>query len=217
MVDTSKAVAIITYLDSAQTSAEGETLRLYDFLHVGDDIELGREGVVTIAYFNPCREEDIRSGGVEVGVTESNLKGAATRLGRVLSCRYNEAVRPGDDHWTLRADRSGPYDAKRWFEVTIKSPTPVFAWAPPSEEPARFELALVDSENPETMWSTDAVRPNLGYPSDAPRLQPGLPYRATVSYSGGESLTAVFSVDPDMGVSNHAVNNIVLLTPQSAA
>lgn len=171
---------------AAQRYQPGSLLRLGEVVTVGD-------GEIMLSYLSGCRRETVQGGQFVAGAERS---GGAT--GRVVADTVPCA--PGKPVLTADGRAAAP------ASTVVRTPRPIFQWG---VGPATVKLYDLSGDEPVMIWQARATSPQAAYPSDAPRLRPGVAY--TVRADMGErQLSADFTLDPSLELPHDQASVVVL-------
>lgn len=112
-------VALVEDVSESVTSVQ-----LLDFLSPGDEVDLGKDGMLTLGYLESCIREEINGGTVTVGSNQSEVKdGQVERTntecdGGRLTLAANQAVQSGAMAFRVA-------DSKVESELTIHDISPI--------------------------------------------------------------------------------------------
>ncbi|GAB4518981.1 MAG: hypothetical protein Tsb0010_03260 [Parvularculaceae bacterium] len=190
----------------------------FDYLFVGDSVNLRPDGSMTVAYFDTCVVETFQGGVVRMRRDGARTArgGSSTKTVRpcqtaalALDTRATEAgvaVKRVD-----RLDNLLPLEAIK--EVTVAAARPEFVWprARMGGETATVSVYYLDAEPKTLIWQASVDGGRASYPQDAPPLERGMPYEVTVTFVDGEELSAVFSIDPELEIPPSPLASVVPL------
>lgn len=188
----------------------------FDYLYDGDRIDLRPEGQMTVAYFDNCIVETFEGGVVRMrddgartsrGGTSTTTTRACQTAALAIDAEATEAgvaVKRVDDSLL-------PQEAIN--ELTIAAERPSFIW--PRErtrgEAVTVSVYYLDAEPKSLLWQTQLTGVRADYPEDSPALERGMPYEVVVSFSRGDDMTAVFSIDPDLELPVSPLTSVIPL------
>jgi hypothetical protein len=76
-------------------------------------------------------------------------------------------------------------------------------------EQVTLTIRDLDQPTPALIWTQVVNSNHLLYPTEAPQLVPGRPYRLEVTYPGGMLRNVTFSIDPGLAVPDTVSNRLV--------
>lgn len=190
----------------------------YRFLEVGDEIDIGARGSLTLTLLEPCFEEVIIGGNVRLQVAGGQVDLVADprseRQGRAVSCRPLNELLPLPAQPKLRRPTSNPlFDPTVWQEMIINRTEPIFKWPDPvTGALVVVELFDIDQSPPVLVWREETPYSSAAYPADAEQqLKIGHPYMAVVRQGDAPPLFQVFSIDQNLAYANIPLNAVVVL------
>ena len=203
----------VALIEDLQNAPDAE-VQPFDYAYKGDKIDLRPDGQMVLAYFGSCAVETITGGKVKMRDDNAKLSDGAVSSISTRPCRTAELALDEDARELGAAvKRASPYEADIWDEVALNTTTPWFKW--PYEKKAKGEvtLSVYDADAPEEIliWQTVATDDYVAYPTDAPVLVEGRPYRVVASYPKKYSFSAVFSIDPALEMPESPLNSLVPL------
>ena len=80
-------------------------------------------------------------------------------------------------------------------------------------EKVRYYSVLADDPQPKLVWEGAVKSIPAAYPSNAPKLQEGLPYKVELMGADGTIYTATFSIDPGYVTESGSGANTVDVKP----
>lgn len=171
-------------------------------LSAGDRVALGPGDRITLIYPRGCVEETVIGAGFIVG-TVGSLASGATIDRRAVAC----PPLPGPaDPALVAAMGSGPFAGPAWQEATTRQRRPTFVWAP-GRGPASVRVFAIEDGPQRLLWEGGTGSGTARYPSTAPALTPGSPYRVEVTVDG-RTTSVAFSVDPGFAPAGPDVVNV---------
>ena len=181
-----------------------------DYVYPGQVIDLGRQGVVVLSYFDSCLIETVLGGRLTVQPGASKVSGGKVSVEQVPCQGTRMFVIAGTSEAGATVNRISEQEEDDWSEWTVKNPRPIFNWSP-SAKTGRAKVTIfdMDQEPPKRIWQTRAAGNHVTYPETAPELEIGWPYRVEVRLPGGGKVTALFSVDPDLDAPDTAISRVV--------
>ncbi len=210
--DDDRPVAMVEFIADAPEA----TVFDFDYLYDGDKIDLRPEGQMTVAYFDNCIVETFEGGVVRIRDDGAKTSRGGTSTTTMRACQTaalaidSEATEAGVA--VKRVDDSLlPQEAIN--ELTIAADRPSFVW--PRErtrgEPVTVSVYYLDAEPKTLMWQTQLSGVRADYPEEGPEFERGMPYEVVVSFSRGNDLTAVFSIDPDLELPASPLTSVIPL------
>lgn len=210
--DDDRPLALVEFIADAPEASVFD----FDYLYDGDKIDLRPDGQMIIAYFDNCIVETFQSGVVRIRDEGAKVSRGGSSTQTVRPCQTaalalnTEATEAGVA--VKRVDKLGnllPEEAIK--EITIAEARPRFVW--PRERtrgnPVQVRLNYLDAESKALVWETETAGAQIAYPDDAPALERGMPYEIVVSFSRGDDLKAVFSVDPGLELPASPLSNVI--------
>ena len=193
-------------LVEAVENAPDAQVSFLDYVYPGQVIELGAAGKIVLSYFDSCLVETVIGGRLEVAREASVVSGG--RLSQKKApCQYDQAmVTASTGEAGASVTRIDPFGNPIFAEWTVKSTRPTFKWVRAGE--ATVAVVDLDADPDTAIWTGRANGSHLDYPAGAPTLEVGPPYQVRVTV-GGETLSADFSIDPDLGGPNTAASRLV--------
>ncbi|WDI30165.1 hypothetical protein PUV54_09355 [Hyphococcus flavus] len=188
----------------------------FDYLYKGDKVDLRPEGQMTIAYFDNCIVETFQGGVVRMRDDDAKTSRGGTSTTTMRACQTaalaidSEATEAGVA--VKRVDDSLlPEEAIN--ELTIAAERPSFVW--PRErtrgEPVTVSVYYLDAEPKTLLWQTEVNGVQVAYPEGGPALERGMPYEVVVSFSRGDDMKTVFSIDPDLELPASPLTSVIPL------
>lgn len=178
-----------------------------DYVYVGQKINLGKTGVMTLSFMSICTVESHTGGVVTITADGGEQDGGEVKA-RLAACQ-GTPIEVADDNSESGATvtRVTPFQGQDWSEWTTKSDRPTFKWPDPGM--VKLSILDMDTETPTVLWKSEVTGGHVDYPADAPKLQIGIPYEARVVDSDGKLIKTAFSFDPDFEASNKFLSSIV--------
>ena len=186
------------------SGAAGAALAAGRTLSAGDRVELAPSQSVTLVYPRGCVEETVTGAGFTVGTVGSLTAGARVDR-RAVACPSGPVQADPD---LVSAARHGPFAGPAWQEATTRQRRPTFVWAP-GRGPASIRVFTVEAGAQRLLWEGGTGTGTARYPSTAPALTSGSPYRVEVTVDG-RTASVVFAVDPGF---NPAGPDVLDVTP----
>ena len=202
-----KPVALVLSIENAPDAEVVAYQHVFD----GDRIDLRPGGVLKVSYLNTCEEEVITGGRVKFRETDRKLsKGAKAETTEALCLSADQYRTEEEEDIYEDVQALSPFQDDRWREKVIKSTIPIFQW-PMGTQTGQVMVKVTHLDaSPEILVYEVASSANyLIYPSDAPPLETGEPYRVDVAYPDGSTRSTIFSCDPDLGVPDNVTNRLV--------
>ena len=78
------------------------------------------------------------------------------------------------------------FNPRDWIETTVSVARPSFSPADSLAAPVRLRLMMLDDPQPKLIWEGAVRSLPASYPSGAPPLQTGLPYKAELVGADGK-------------------------------
>ncbi|MET0295562.1 MAG: hypothetical protein ABW042_11170 [Phenylobacterium sp.] len=193
-------------------NAPAASVRPFDYLYPGAEVDLRPSGTATIAYFDSCVVETFTGGRLKAG-KDAVKTGAGGKASRVLRRCQTSALKlaPSRTEAGVAVKRVTPFDEARWREIATASARPLFVW-PRTEalKSAKVSIYFLDAQPKTEVWSGTSDQFRLEYPADAPALAEGMPYEVVVQ-GAGPALSTVFSIDPGLALDPGALNSAIPL------
>ena len=200
------AAAIVESVEGAPKAG----VAFLDYVYPDQVIELGRNGVIVLSYFDSCLVETVQGGRLTVQPGASKLVGGRVRTDKVPCQGTRMFVTAETSEAGATVTRISTEDQDDWSEWTTKSPRPVFKWRQSDTAgAAKVTLFEMDEEPPKAVWQAESEGGHVAYPEAAPELAIGLPYRVEVHLPGGGKVAALFSIDPDLDAPDTAMSRVV--------
>jgi len=198
-----------------EISGASSNLNAMDFVAPGETISLGENGRLVISYIESCTTETVTGGTVTVGSLSSKVEDGEVASAEA-SCQGSGIVLSADSHDATAGTvyRIKAFEGEDWEERTIKSTQPIFRWSAAEEGSASTVTVLdLDQDPPKELWQLETSENTVTYPTDAPTLEIGIPYQVRLK-SGDLSLSATFSIDPELEGPDNAISRLVPLRPK---
>jgi len=208
---------------SAQTAAAGLIkqasaglpVKAFEQVMIGQTIPLGSSGHLRISYYASCLQETIDGGTVTIGSFSSRVSG-----GKIVTTTDTKSCHPTQLATTASTSEAGAaiervvaFDPRDWTEATVSVDRPLFQPAGSPTGPVRLRLLMLDDPQPKLVWEGAVKSVPAAYPSNAPKLQEGLPYKAELMGADGTIYTATFSIDPGYVTESGSGANTVTVKP----
>ena len=208
---------------SAQTAAAGLIkqasaglpVKAFEQVMIGQTIPLGSSGHLRISYYASCLQETIDGGTVTIGSFSSRVSG-----GKIVTTTDTKSCHPTQLATTASTSEAGAaiervvaFDPRDWTEATVSIDRPLFQPAGSPTGPVRLRLLMLDDPQPKLVWEGAVKSVPAAYPSNAPKLQEGLPYKAELMGADGTIYTATFSIDPGYVTESGSGANTVTVKP----
>jgi len=192
-----RPIALVEHVNASLETG----LAAFDYVYENDKIDLRPEGELSLAYFDRCEVETFTGGILRLKTDRTKISKGGVSTKKVRPCQTSalrlskEAREAG-----VAVKRLTPFPKEEWREVSIAINNPTFIWPRSENESgsASISVILLEANPVELIWRGNAKNHYLIYPDTAPRLMPGLPYEVTISYDGGDDMSAVFSIDPGL-------------------
>ena len=196
-------VAIVQIIDSIKENK----VDFLDMVEVGEVIELGEDGTLTLGYFKSCLEETVVGGTVTIGEMQSRVEGGKVRQektrcdGEQLLLAANESVESGAHAVRKLSSAQRPPLSKPTSNIEIYHVSPIFL------VPNVIEVSLQRTDKKEKTYtlSLDAAQNKklllIDLQKQNIQLTPGGQYRLTRSKNDNVSI--------DFTVSENATSNRV--------
>lgn len=170
----------------------------FQYVYVGDKIDLRDNGVLTLAYFDSCEVVTFTGGVVKLKKEGTAISKGGAAEKTVQPCETAAlAANEQASEAGAAVKRISPFMGEQWREIATPSEHPVFIWPPGEDGDYTISIYYLDAAPVELVWQAP-FHNGLEYPADAPALQPGLPYKAVITNKGKEKISAVFSIDPGL-------------------
>lgn len=213
------AVAVAFVLAVAPASAQSESaaalvedienapdagVSFLDYVYPGQVIELGAAGTIVLSYFVSCRIETVTGGRLEV-TREASIVSGGRLSQKSAPCQYDQAMITAATGEAGAGVTRIPDDAI-FDEWTVKATRPIFKWSRAGD--ATVVVFDLDADPDTPVWTARVTGSHIDYPADAPPLEVGPPYQVRVTI-GGETLSADFSINPDLGGPDTVASRVV--------
>ena len=200
------AAAIVESVEGAPKAG----VAFLDYVYPDQVIELGRNGVIVLSYFDSCLVETVQGGRLTVQPGASKIAGGRVTTEQVPCQGTQMFVTAATSEAGATVTRLSTDDQDNWSEWTTKSQRPVFKWQHSAAAgAAKVTVFYMDAAPPKAVWQTESEGGHVAYPEVAPELAIGLPYRVEVRLPGGGKVAALFSIDPDLDVPDTAMSRVV--------
>lgn len=200
------AVAVVEEVQNAPDAG----VEFLDYVYKGQNIRLGA-GSIVLSYFDSCLRETVQGGEVTVGEGNSKVSGGNVSTQKMPCQGQQMFVTESTSEAGATVTRIKEQDSGEWAEWTVKTLTPVFKWK--SEGADRVAVYDMDAQPPRLVWNGTSGNGRLNYPAGAPPLEVGYPYEVRVGLSGGGTIKALFSVDPELDVPDTVLSRLVPVRP----
>ena len=198
------AVALVEDIRNAPDAGVG----FMDYVFPQQEIALGATGVIVLAHLDSCLVETIKGGTVTVSRAGSKVADGSLEAANV-DCRAAKPIITAE-HREAGAvvNRVIVFEGMDWSEQVIKTGRPTLKWNGAKGE-SQVRVLDMDRPKPTVIWQGKTTRSFIVYPPDATQLRIGMPYRVEVSEPGGQTFAALFSIDPDLEVSDTLLSRVV--------
>ena len=207
---TKRPVALIESIENAPDAG----YLSFDYVYDKDEIDLRPGGRVVLAYFDSCRVDTITGGRIKIKDDGIKVKDDGVTSSQMRQCR-TETVALSKDAKEAGASvkRISPFNSEEWEEWAVSTPQPVFKWATADNPgpPQSIRIFYLDAATPQLFWEGSASSSFLVYPEGGPRFEVGMPYQAVAEFSNGDQVSAVFSIDPALEVSDGPMERLIPL------
>ena len=194
------AAALVEDIENAPDAG----VSFLDYVYPGQVIELGAAGTIVLSYFVSCRIETVIGGRLEV-TREASIVSGGRLSQKSAPCQYDQAMITAATGEAGAGVTRIPDDAI-FDEWTVKSTRPTFKWSRAGD--ATVVVVDLDADPDTPVWTARVTGSHIDYPADAPPLEVGPPYQVRVTM-GGETLSADFSINPDLGGPDTAASRLV--------
>ncbi len=194
------AAALVEDIENAPDAG----VSFLDYVYPGQVIELGAAGTIVLSYFVSCRIETVIGGRLEV-TREASIVSGGRLSQKSAPCQYDQAMVTAATGEAGAGVTRIPDDAI-FDEWTVKSTRPTFKWSRAGD--ATVVVVDLDADPDTPVWTARVTGSHIDYPADAPPLEVGPPYQVRVTM-GGETLSADFSINPDLGGPDTAASRLV--------
>ena len=198
------AVALVEDIRNAPDAGVG----FMDYVFPQQEIALGATGVIVLAHLDSCLVETIKGGTVTVSRAGSKVAGGSLEAVNV-NCRVAKPIITAENREAgAVVNRVIVFEGMDWSEQVIKTARPTLKWNGAKGE---SQVRVIDMDRPQTtvIWQGRTTNSFIVYPPDAAQLRIGMPYRVEVSEPGGRTFAALFSIDPDLEVSDTLLSRVV--------
>ena len=197
-----------------QASA-GLPVKAFEQVMIGQTIPLGTSGHLKISYYTSCLLETIDGGTVTIGSFSSRVSG-----GKIVTTTDTKSCHPTQIATTASTSEAGAaiervvaFDPRDWTEATVSVNRPLFQPSGSPTGPVKLRLLMLDDPQPKLVWEGAVKSVPAAYPSNAPKLQEGLPYKVELMGADGTIYTATFSIDSGYVTESGGGANTVAVNP----
>ena len=194
------AAALVEDIENAPDAG----VSFLDYVYPGQVIELGAAGTIVLSYFVSCRIETVIGGRLEV-TREASIVSGGRLSQKSAPCQYDQAMITAATGEAGAGVTRIPDDAI-FDEWTVKSTRPTFKWSRAGD--ATVVVVDLDADPDTPVWTARVTGSHIDYPANAPPLEVGPPYQVRVTM-GGETSSADFSINPDLGGPDTAASRLV--------
>ena len=189
-------------------NVSGAGVDFMDYVFPGQEIKLGPAGVIVLSFLDTCLVEKIQGGTVTVARTGSKVIDGSREATKV-NCRVAKPIITAEHREAGAAvNRVILFDGMDWSEQVVKTDRPTLKWNGTQGE-SQVRVIDVDQPQPAVIWEGRTADSYIVYPRNAAQLKIGMPYRVEVSDPGGQTFAALFSIDPDLEVSDTLLSRVV--------
>lgn len=198
------AVALVEDIQNAPDAGVG----FMDYVFPEQEISLGETGVIVLAHLDTCLVETIKGGTVTVSRSGSKVADGSLEAANTECQAAKPIITAENREAGAVVNRVIVFDGMDWSEQVIKTARPTLKWNGAKGE---SEIRIVDMDRPEPIiiWQGKTTGSFIVYPPDAAQLRIGMPYRVEVSEPDGKTFAALFSIDPDLEVSDTLLSRVV--------
>ncbi len=198
------AVALVEDIQNAPDAGVG----FMDYVFPEQEIALGATGVIVLAHLDTCLVETIKGGTVTVSRAGSKVADGSLEAANV-DCKAAKPIITAENREAgAVVNRVTVFDGVDWSEQVIKTGRPTLKWNGAKGE-SQVRVVDMDRPQPTIIWQGKTTSSFIVYPPDATQLRIGMPYRVAVSEPGGKTFAALFSIDPDLEVSDTLLSRVV--------
>ena len=200
------AVALVEDIQNAPDAGVG----FMEYVFPEQKIALGATGVLVLAHLDTCLVETIKGGTVTVSRAGSKVADGSLEAANV-DCKAAKPIITAENREAgAVVNRVTVFDGVDWSEQVIKTGRPTLKWNGAKGE---SQVRVIDMDRPQTtvIWQGRTTNSFIVYPPDAAQLRIGMPYRVEVSEPGGKTFAALFSIDPDLEVSDTLLSRVVIV------
>ncbi len=200
------AVALVEDIQNAPDAGVG----IMEYVFPEQKIALGATGVIVLAHLDTCLVETIKGGTVTVSRAGSKVAGGS-REAATVNCRVAKPMITAEHREAgAMVNRVIVFEGMDWSEQVIKTGRPTLKWNGAKGE---SQVRVIDMDRAQTtvIWQGRTTNSFIVYPPDATQLRIGMPYRVEVLEPGGRTFAALFSVDPDLEVSDTLLSRVVIV------
>jgi len=198
------------------TNAPKSDLQDFDYAFEGDKIDLRPIGQIVLSYFDSCMVETVTGGQVKIKQDGAKVtKGGTSNIHQRICRSANVALDDDAKEAGVSVKRVSPFPADEWQEYALPSPHPIFKWQPPKNakdtDVTTIKIFYMDANPSRFLWQGTTQGSYLAYPDDAPAFDTGMPYRAVAELVNGDTVSGVFSIDPNLEIPDDLMNRLVAL------
>ena len=198
------AVALVEDIQNAPDAGVG----FMEYVFAEQKIALGATGVLVLAHLDTCLVETIKGGTVTVSRAGSKVADGSLEAANV-DCKAAKPIITAENREAgAVVNRVTVFDGVDWSEQVIKTGRPTLKWNGAKGE-SQVRVVDMDRPQPTIIWQGKTTSSFIVYPPDATQLRIGMPYRVEVSEPGGKTFAALFSIDPDLEVSDTLLSRVV--------
>lgn len=202
------AVAVI------EAASPNAPVRQMDYVFAKQTIALGPKGSVTMSYLAGCLTEVVQGGTITVGPKGSTVAGGRMQSRPTTGCRSaNPIILASASEAGATVNRITPFTGVDWDERALKGGPPVFKWDK-ALGAATVRVKAMEQAGAPVLWQASVSNDWIAYPTSAPPLAPGMPYKAEAVSGDRVVASALFSIDPALDEDSSLANRVVpLATP----
>jgi len=196
-------------------ASAGLAVQAFEQVMIGQVIPLGASGHLKISYYQSCLLETIDGGTVTIGSFSSRVDG-----GRIATTQDTKGCHTAQVATTASTAESGAtiervmaFDPRDWTEAVVSTAHPTFQPISNIAGPIQVRVLMLDDPAPKLIWQGKLKSLPAAYPSSAPALAVGLPYKVEMQGVDGATHSTTFSIDPGFRTVADAPANSLLVGP----
>ena len=202
------AVAVV------ETAPPGARVQVMDYVFAKQTFRLQPKAKVSLSYLSGCLTETYTGGAVTVGLKAGTVVGGVRIQQLRAGCKApTPVILASASEAGATVNRITPFSGANWSERALPAGLPVFKWERSLGSAVTVRVHDMDKAGEPVIWEAAAPAGWIAYPATAPKLAPGMPYKAELVSNGQVVAAALFSIDPALDVSNSVASRLVPLAP----
>jgi hypothetical protein len=200
------AVAVV------EAATPGAPVQVMDYVFAKQTIQLPPRAKITLSYLSGCLSETYTGGTITMGLKAGTVAGGVRTQALRSGCRApTPVVLASASEAGATVNRITPFTGANWSERALRG-QPVFKWDK-ALGAVTVRIHDMDKAGEPVVWEAAAPQGWIAYPATAPKLAPGMPYKAEAVANDRVAATALFSIDPALDVSDSVASRLVPLAP----